>query len=258
MTDKDALLAKEQNISLIPNWLMLNNAIRSGNLQILAKVLKQTKHSLSPVKPNSHSFIFAIWSANPDMLEEVVKMAKKKHGIDYVPDFNALSYAVLGGSIAMVEKVMEMASMRKSELLANFNLLNFAAWSNNSHMIDTVHCMPKENNKPLPSDIKQIIQKAEKENLNKDILDAVTSSGTPAMLHRIIAVAHKHEVEIPKPTKKTLCNAIKAGGVEVVDEIFKLAQKSGVDLRIDEDIYNAADWSDNPAMKSYLKKFESD
>lgn len=258
MADKDSLLANEHNISLIPNWLMLNNAIRSGNLQILAKVLKQTKHSLSPIKPNTFSFIFAIWSANPDMLEEVVKMAKRKHGIDYVPDFNALSYAVLGGNIPMVEKVMEMAAMRKNELCANFSLLNCAVWSNNPHMIDTVHCMPKEGNKSLPTDVKMILQKAQQDNLNKDILDAATASGTPSMLHRIIAVANKHQVEIPKPNKKTLCTAIKAGNVEMVDEIFNLAKKLGVELKIDKDIYNATDWSDNPAMRSYLKRYESD
>lgn len=256
MTDKDSLLANEHNISLIPNWLMLNNAIRSGNLQVLAKVLKQTKHSVLPVKPNTYSFIFAIWSANPDMLEEVVKMAKRKHGMDYVPDFNALSYAVLGGNIPMVEKVMEMAAIRKNELFANFKLLNFALWSNNPHMLDTVHCMPKEDNKALPIDVKVILQRAEKENLNIDVLNAATSSGTPAMLHRIEAVAHKHDVSLPKPSKKTLCTAIKAGNVEMVDEIFKLAKKTGVELKIDEDIYNATDWSDNPAMRSYLKKFE--
>jgi len=93
----------------------------------------------------------------------------------------------------------------------------------------------------------------QQQKLEQEVLDAVTTSGNPAMLHKIMAVAQKHSLGTPEPTKKTLCNAIKSGNFLMVDEILKLAARVGVILMIDEEIYNATEWSDNPAMKSYLE-----
>lgn len=254
MVDKILMLSKGQNISLIPNWLMLNNAIRSGNLQVLIKLLKQAKDSNPPLRPNSFSFIFAIWSGNPEILNEVIKLAKKKHGMDFIPDFQIFVYAVLTGNVPMVERILQIAQERKRSLTINFEVLNYAAWSNCTAMINKIIELEAALLKQTTVKPQEILRRGSELKLHEEALNAVALCGNPGMIAKLVAVANKYDIPVPKPSKKTLANAIKCGNCFMVDEVLRLNQTLGMPLKLDAELLIAADWSDNPSMKTYISK----
>lgn len=251
MTDKAARLAKGLNICLIPNWLMLNNAIRSGNLQILGKVLKQEKHSSPMLRPNAQSFTLAIWSGNPDMLEEVVRLAKHKHGLDFIPNRDSMIYAVLCGNPAMVDRLLSISRVRKKRWQVDFELLHCAAWSHSHAMLEKIRSFPSK--EKFSSQLTEIFSIGREKSLDKTVLEAKATGGHPGLIDKLIITAKAFRLPVPLPTKKALSNAIKSGNCALVEKILNLSRDLGAMLIIDNELKQMSDWSFNPAMKSYLE-----